>query len=56
MEVGQKVKKGDVVCIVESMKVFIEVETNWDGTVWKVLVNNEDAIDMHQPLIELKLS
>lgn len=38
------------------MKVFIEVKTDWDGTVWKILVNNEDAVAMQQPLIELKLS
>ncbi len=56
VEVGQKVKKGDVVCLVESMKVFIEVRTNWDGTVSKILVNNEDAVAIHQPLIELNLS
>lgn len=56
VEVGQKVKKGDVVCLVESMKVFIEVRTNWDGTVSKILVSNEDAVAIHQPLIELNLS
>jgi len=56
VEVGQQVKKGDVVCIVESMKVFTELRSEWKGTVTKILVEDEDAVKIHQPLIELELT
>ena len=54
VEVGQKVKAGDPVCIVESMKVFMEVRTERAGTVRRILVKNEDAVMTSQPLIELQ--
>ena len=52
---GQKVKTGDVVCIVESMKVFTEVRTEKSGIVKQILVENEDAVVLHQQLIELEI-
>ena len=55
VEVGQEVKAGDVMCIVESMKVFTEVRTERDGIVRRILVENEDPAVIHQPLIEMEL-
>ncbi len=54
VEVGQKVKAGDVVCIVESMKVFTEVRAERPGTVVSVLVADEDQVKKEQELIEIE--
>ena len=51
---GQRVKEGDVTCIVESMKVFTEVRTERDGIVRRILVEDEDAVQIHQVLIEIE--
>lgn len=48
--VGQKVKKGDVVCIIEAMKLMNEVEAEIDGEVIEVLVNNEQMVEFGEPL------
>jgi len=54
VEVGQTVKPGDVVCIVESMKVFTEVRTERDGVIRKVLIESEDPVMINQPLLEVE--
>ncbi|MFH0897418.1 MAG: biotin/lipoyl-containing protein [Candidatus Bathyarchaeota archaeon] len=54
VKVGQQVRAGDPVCIVESMKVFMEVITERAGIVRRILVENEDAVRTYQPLIELE--
>jgi acetyl-CoA carboxylase biotin carboxyl carrier protein len=53
VEIGQKVGKGDVVCIVESMKVFMEIRSEVSGIVKNILVEDEDAVLKGQDLIEL---
>lgn len=52
--VGDRVKKGDTVCIIEAMKLFNEIESEHEGIVVKVLVKNESAVEFGQPLILLK--
>lgn len=52
--VGQRVAAGDVVCILESMKIFTELRTDRAGTVRAILVENEDAVMKNQPLIEIE--
>lgn len=47
---GQKVKKGDVLCIVEAMKVMNEIVAKKDCTIKKILVNNEDIVEHNQAL------
>ncbi|WP_367342634.1 acetyl-CoA carboxylase [Limosilactobacillus sp.] len=54
VKVGDHVKKGDVVGIIEVMKAFTDVVANREGTVEKVLVNNEEGVEYGQPLIQLK--
>lgn len=49
--VGQKVKKGDVLCIIEAMKVMNEITSPVDGTILDILVNNEDLVQFDQELI-----
>ncbi|MDR2903775.1 MAG: acetyl-CoA carboxylase biotin carboxyl carrier protein [Clostridiales bacterium] len=48
--VGAKVKKGDVLCIVEAMKIMNEITSKYDGTVSEILVNNEDMVEYGQHL------
>jgi len=54
VKVGQKVKKGQTVCIVEAMKLFNEIESDTDGTVEKILVKSQDQVEFDQPLILIK--
>lgn len=47
---GTAVKKGDVLCIIEAMKLMNEIEAEYDGVVDKVLVKNAQALEYGQPL------
>ena len=51
---GDKVKKGDVLCIVEAMKVMNEIVAEKDCKIVKVLCNNEDIVEYGQPLFEIE--
>lgn len=53
VEVGSRVKKGDVVCVVEAMKLMNEVEAEEDGEIIEVLVRNEEMVEYGQPLFVL---
>lgn len=50
VEIGQKVKKGDVVCVIEAMKLFNEIESEISGTVVKVMIDNAQPVEYDQPL------
>ncbi len=50
VEVGQSIKPGDKVCIIEAMKLFNEIESEISGTIVKVLVNDSSPIEYDQPL------
>ncbi|MEK6557016.1 MAG: acetyl-CoA carboxylase biotin carboxyl carrier protein [Candidatus Margulisiibacteriota bacterium] len=54
INVGDRIKKGDPVCIIEAMKLFNEIESEYEGVVVKILVKNESAVEFGQPLILLK--
>ena len=54
VEVGTKVKKGDVVCVIEAMKLMNEVEAEIEGEVVEILVANESMVEFGQPLFILK--
>ena len=56
VEVGQKVNAGDVVCIIESMKVFTELRTEQGGIVRDILVEDEDAVMRNQEIMEIEIS
>ena len=51
VEVGQVVQKGDVVCIIEAMKMFNQIEADRSGTVSAVLVENGHPVEFDQPLL-----
>jgi acetyl-CoA carboxylase biotin carboxyl carrier protein len=50
VNVGQAVKVGDTLCIIEAMKMFNEIEADRAGTVVAILANNGDPIEYDQPL------
>ncbi|MDA1029317.1 MAG: acetyl-CoA carboxylase biotin carboxyl carrier protein [Bacteroidetes bacterium] len=50
VKVGDKVKVGDVVCIIEAMKLMNEIESDVAGTVVKILVDNATPVEYDQPL------
>lgn len=50
---GQKVKKGDVLFIIESMKLMNEIQSECDGTVGKILVQDGQGVEFGQPLLTL---
>ncbi len=52
--IGSKVKKGDVVCIIEAMKLMNEVEAEVDGEIVEILVKNEELVEYGQPLFRIK--
>ncbi|CAN0605424.1 unnamed protein product, partial [Ectocarpus sp. 12 AP-2014] len=51
VEVGQKVNVGDVVCIVEAMKMMNQIEADKSGTVTEILVENGQPVEFDQPLV-----
>ena len=54
VKVGDKVKKGQVVCIIEAMKLMNEIEAEFDGEVVEVCLNDGDAGEYGKPLFKLK--
>ena len=54
VEVGQKVKKGQTIMIVEAMKTMNHVPSTQDGTVSKILVKDGEPVEFGQPLIAVK--
>lgn len=54
VKVGDTVKKGQVLAIVEAMKLMNEIESEFDGTVEKILVSNEEVVEYGQPLFVIK--
>jgi len=50
IEVGSTVKKGDVICIIEAMKLLNEIESEHDGIIKKILVENGQPVEFGEPL------
>ena len=53
VKVGDRVKKGQVLGIVEAMKLMNEIESEYDGVVEAILVNNEDVVEYGQPMFRI---
>ena len=54
VEVGQKIKKGDTIMIIEAMKTMNHVPSTQDGTVSEILVKDGQPVEFGQPLISVK--
>ncbi len=50
VEVGTVVKEGDVLCVIEAMKLFNEIESEVSGKIVKVLVEDSSPVEFDQPL------
>lgn len=54
ISVGDRVSKGQIVCIIEAMKIMNEIESDLAGTVTRILCENGQAVEFGQPLFELE--
>ena len=54
VKVGDQVKKGQVVAIVEAMKLMNEIESEFDGVVEAILIDNETVVEYGQPLFRIR--
>ena len=54
VKVGDTVKKGQVIGIVEAMKLMNEIESEYDGIVEEILVKNEETVEYGQPLFRIR--
>ncbi|MDA8924132.1 acetyl-CoA carboxylase biotin carboxyl carrier protein [Flavobacteriaceae bacterium] len=50
VEVGQQVGEGDVLCVIEAMKLFNEIESEISGKIVKILVDDSSPVEFDQPL------
>lgn len=54
VKVGDKIKKGQSLCILEAMKLFNEIEADYNGTILEIMANTHDAVEFGQPLFKIK--
>ena len=54
VEVGQKVKVGDTLCIVEAMKMMNQIEADKSGVVVQILVENQEPVEFDQPMFVIE--
>ena len=54
VEIGKKVKKGDILCIIEAMKLMNEIECEFDGEIAEILVNDGEMVEYGKPLFKIK--
>ena len=50
---GQKIKKGETICLIEAMKTFNEIKSDRDCTIKNIMVKNGEAVEFGQPLFEI---
>jgi acetyl-CoA carboxylase biotin carboxyl carrier protein len=56
VELGRSVRKGDVLCIIEAMKLMNQIEADVSGVVARILVENGDPVEYGQPLFLIRES
>ncbi len=55
VKIGDQVGKGTVLCIIEAMKIFNQIESDVDGEIIKILVENGQPVEYGQPLFEIQV-
>lgn len=53
IDIGSSVKKGDTLCIIEAMKILNEIDSDKEGTISKILIENGQPVEFGQPLFEI---
>ena len=56
VKVGDSLKKGDTLCIIEAMKIMNEIEAESSGTISEIVINNGEPVEYNQPLFKIKPS
>lgn len=54
VKVGDRVEQGDVICIVEAMKLMNEIQAPHAGIVTEILIENEEVVEYNQPLVRIE--
>ncbi len=54
VSVGDKVSKGQTLCIIEAMKIFNEIESDFDGEIAEVLIDDESPVEFNQEIFSIK--
>ena len=52
-EVGQTISEGDVLCVIEAMKLFNEIESEFSGKIVKILVDDASPVEFDQPMLTI---
>ena len=53
IDIGSTVKKGETLCIIQAMKILNEIESDKEGTITKILIENGQPVEFGQPLFEI---
>ena len=53
-EAGSVVKKGQIICVIEAMKLMNEIESEWDGKIVEILVENAQPVEYGEPLFRIE--
>ena len=56
VEIGDSIKEGDVLCVVEAMKLFNEIESDVRGRIVKILIDDSSPVEFDQPLFLVELA
>jgi acetyl-CoA carboxylase biotin carboxyl carrier protein len=54
IETGSLVKKGQILCVIEAMKLMNEIESEWDGKIVEILVENAQPVEYGEPLFRIE--
>lgn len=55
IQVGDKVKKGQVICLIESVKIMNEIKSEYDGVIENIYIPNKGIVEFGEPLVQIKL-
>ncbi len=53
IDIGSTIKKGETLCIIEAMKILNEIESDKEGTISRILIENGQPVEFGQPLFEI---
>ena len=56
VSIGDKISSGDIICIIEAMKIFNEIESDFNGVIKEILVGDGQPVEYDQPLFKIEES